>query len=137
MKLLIKLKNKELDIKRKNLSNSENYMHELNTELTKLDQELHKEQESIKNFPELSYMYEKYYFSNRKKKQDINLKIHDIQHIIDKLKELIYIDFADVKKYEISLDDKIRSLNKKIKDKEQNNLDEISLNKYIKHNKDN
>ncbi|MFN7039398.1 MAG: hypothetical protein ACK4OM_07535 [Alphaproteobacteria bacterium] len=137
IKTLIKLKKRELDSKRKTLSELEIKLENLHKVIEMLDEELKKEQEIAATVFEASLTYNNYYIDNRQKKEIVNNEVTKVVRQIKILQEEIFIDFTELKKYDISLENQINYAKEKQKSKDQQNLDELAINNYLQKNDEN
>jgi flagellar export protein FliJ len=135
LKTLIKLHRKELDEKRRELTALENKKEQLQQAIISLIKELKNEQKIIASNPEIAYSYTNYAIRNRERQQLLAFEIVQIDEQIDQLSEVIFELFSEVKKYEIALENKQKQIKAEEERQETIFLDEISINGFIRKDK--
>lgn len=130
LKTLIKISKQELDIKRNNLNIIFEKVDSMNLDILEFDESLIKEQKiSMQSF-EGRYMFNNFAAAIKMKKQNLQAAIRVLMQQAEEIEEEIKDCFAELKKYEILLGKKEEEIKNHIENKEQLEMEEISLVQY-------
>jgi flagellar export protein FliJ len=130
LKILIKLHKKKLDDLTKQINNLENRKDKLNISLKKLQEQILSE---LKKFmgTEYVFMLDNYMKSSEDKEQKLKTQIKQLEEQILGLRDQLAEQFAELKKFEIALENRLKAEQEVIRKSEVKALDEFNT---IKHN---
>ncbi len=130
LKTLIKLNKDKLDKILRKIEYAEIEKTRLYSKKKQIEEEM--EREVIKySASQYAYMLDSYMQNTRKLLKRIDLQIIDINTYIDRMREELAYQYADLKKFEIALENKQRIEQEKIKKAEVKYLDEFNSNKFV------
>jgi hypothetical protein len=132
LKTLIKLQKKELDERSRKKAEYEAQIMRLQASVSKLQEDLENERTLIEKMPEMAFMFMNYEESNKKHQQQLQQVIANTQKVLRVLEDEIQINFGELKKFEIALEQKIKKLALKEKLLENKMLDDVAINKHIR-----
>lgn len=135
LKTLIKLYKIQLDEKQLIKSKLELQKEQLTALLDKLRYNLQQEKLFCQENQLLLTIFAKYETSNIYRQNILLKEINEINQQIDEVIEEIYLAFAELKKYEITLKNYVENEQKLQLKREQMILDELNTNKAILRNK--
>lgn len=130
LKTLIKLNKNTLEKILIDINKSENEKSLLNDHSNKLKEEVAKE-ESNYHGSDYSFMLEKYLDTCRKKQARIKAQIIRLEKYIEKRRIELHDQYAELKKYEIALQNKQRQEYIKMQKEETKNLDEFGAKQHF------
>jgi hypothetical protein len=134
LKTLIKLNRRNLDVKRRALVNIEEQITMLEYTKENLQKELVTQQEFVAENSEFLFSYNSYYLQNRENQGYIAHEITKLQNMAAKISQEIYELFTEVKKYEIILSNKEKQIVIAQNKKEEEALDEVAINIFLRDN---
>lgn len=132
LQTLIKITNDKLDKARKQMVLYETEHAKLEGIKDGLERSLVKEEGLIKENPEFAYSYGLYAETVRRHCTSLTHNIAKVDEEIKKMQEVIYFLFTELKRYEIALEHKEQEELDKQSKQENNELDEIAINRYIR-----
>ena len=134
---LIKIHTRDLDDLRKSVVKCEEEKEQLIGYNNKMEDELLIEHALAAKNHELGIIFTNYRRLIRDRQAVITKSLQDLDRRIETLKENIALKFGEVKRYEILLANKLHAETKKQQALETKQLDEISINNYLKENAEN
>ncbi|WP_025898306.1 hypothetical protein [Sneathiella glossodoripedis] len=130
MQNLIRVHKWKLDEKRREVTDLENLLENFNAQLTKLNQEQVKEQELASNDPEAALLYANYAKAATLRRENLMNSIQDMEAKIEVARSEMAEAFQELKKYEISEENRIRLLKEQQMKKQQAEMDAFSIEAY-------
>ena len=132
--LIIELNKSLLEEKRRDLALLLNEESRLENQITKLDQNLIKEQDFSRLNKDSIFYYDNFAKFIKFQKKDLNEKLSKIQLIVLKAREHVNESFLELRKFEITNDELVKKEQIELARKEQSELDEISINMFSRKN---
>jgi len=129
---IIKIKKKELDIIRSGLANLEAHKDQLLLVIAAIKNDLAKQEEFLKDKPELSSFYIPFLQKCKTNESLIKEELVKLDIEIEKRKEQIREAFAEVKRFEIIRDKKEQEIREEENKKESEMFDEVGITNYHK-----
>jgi flagellar biosynthesis chaperone FliJ len=130
LKTLIKLHKRDLDKTLREIRQFEEEKSQLELDKKKVEEESVAE---AKNYSasKYAYMLDRYLQNSRKRMQRIDAQILRISLSIDKLRSVLREQYAELKKFEIALENKKKLEELKLKKIENKFVDEFNINKFV------
>lgn len=127
---LIRLHKHELDEKRRALAELYSAFAREESALQALDQELEREKQAIAQAQEVSFTFAGYAQSVREKQQAILARMQELEHQITAAKDDLMESFAELKKYEMTQQERDRLAEEERAMRESLALDEVALETF-------
>ncbi len=127
---IIRLHKWQVDEKRRQITELEVMKEELVERLEKLLSDLASEQENLAKSNVVDINYANYASSVMTRRENIEASITEVDVSIENMKDELAEAFKELKKYEIVEQRAIEREKEELKRKEQDRLDEISLNQF-------
>jgi flagellar export protein FliJ len=135
LKTLIKLNKNQLDKILRQIENVEAEKLRLELKKKRMEDEVEAEVQKY-SASQYAYMLERYLENSRKMLQRIDAQILQTSLSIDKLRSALRDQYAELKKFEIALDNKKKLEATKLKKTEIKFVDEFNINKFISDQKE-
>lgn len=130
---LIKIKKKELDEKRLEISSLETQKQEILSYSEQMAADLSAEEEFAARDPYAAMTFDSYRNKIKERQQNIKMTVKDIDRQANVINNEMSDIFTEMKKYEIILRKKIEEEKAEEKSKEEKALNEIALNNYLQN----
>jgi flagellar FliJ protein len=130
MQNLIRVQKWKLDEKRREVTDLENLLANFNAQLTKLNQEQVKEQELASADPEAALLYASYAKAAKIRRENLMNSVQDMEEKIEVAREEMAEVFQELKKFEISEENRLRLLKEQQDKRQQAEMDAFSLEIY-------
>ncbi|MCC3862215.1 flagellar FliJ family protein [Pseudemcibacter aquimaris] len=127
---VIRLHKWQVDEKRRQIAELESMREELIQKMERLDQELAREQRQLAESNVVDINYANYANSVMRRKENLESSINEVDVSIEEMKDELADAFKELKKYEIAQERAEEREREKLKHKEQERLDELSLNMF-------
>lgn len=132
---LIKIKQRELDALRRQLVEQEQALDILIKESKRLAEELERERDMAAQMPEMSIFYGKFAEGIEEKQEEIRKKSREINRVIRQIQEQITAAFTELKRFEITKENRLAAEEEEKNKQEQARLDEIGIQQFIRKEK--
>ena len=133
---IIRLHKWQVDEKRRQITELEVMREELVEKLETLVSDLAREQENLSKSNVVSINYANYASSVMSRRENLEASITEVDVSIENMKDELAEAFKELKKYEIVEQRSIEREKEEVKKREQDRLDEISLNLFRKSHKE-
>lgn len=130
LKGIVRLHKWQVDEKRRQITELEEMRSELENKLEKLDTDLSTEQKNLSASNVVDINYANYATNVMRRRENIEASIVEINVSIENMKDELAEAFKELKKYEIVEQRAIEREKHEQKRREQDRLDEISINMY-------
>ncbi len=135
MQNLIRVQKWKLDEKRREVTDLENLLANFNAQLTKLNNEQVKEQQLASSDPEASLLYANYAKAAKIRRENLMNSVEDMEEKIEVAREEMAEVFQELKKFEISEENRLRLLKEQQDKRQQAEMDAFSLEIYRRKSK--
>ena len=129
---LIKLHKHRLDLVRRELANLTEQIEQLEYVKKKLLNELQQEIEMVSNNPDYASFFGAYAKHSQQRQMAITTEIHLLQQQAEAKREIISLEFAEQKKYEIARTQQMKKAMAEENLRNQQALDEIAMQQHSK-----
>jgi len=126
---LIRLHKRQIDVIASKISKAEDAKAALENKVTQIAEEVEREMQSCRDNSTYSYMLDKYLQNANKKKGDLESQIRLAESNIANLREQLFDQFAEMKKFELAKKHKELEILKKQMALEVKQLDEFNVTK--------
>ena len=133
IEVLIKIKKKELDEKRLQISELETQKNQMLDYSEQMKVELKSEEEFASRDPYSSITFDSYRNKIKERQQNISVAVKDIKRQADIINHEMAEIFNEMKKYEIILERKLEEAKIEQKAKDEKALNEIAINNYLEN----
>jgi flagellar export protein FliJ len=127
---LIRLRQQQLDVKRKALADLQRGLAMLNNEIRKLEAEVAREQETARDDPEASYLYGRYANAVITRRTEIEALIKKQTALVAEAHDEVMAAFRELKKLEVVQERREEQARQKALAAEQKSLDELGLDMH-------
>jgi chromosome segregation ATPase len=130
LKTLIKIVDAELNERRRELIKLQGEVSLLETQIKNIDSEIEAEIKSVDKNPDAKAFLNTYIENSKFKKEGLNKQIYEYSSKIDKKLAEVTEKFAELKKFEMALEDKLEDISKEEINRVQKELDEIAISRH-------
>lgn len=132
---LIRVQKWKLDEKRRVVSDLENLLANFMAQLSKLNKDQVREQEIAQNDPDAAFLYASYAKAAKMRRENLHASIEDMELKIEEARSEMAEIFQELKKYEISEENRLRLLKEQQDKRQQDEMDAFSLEIFRRKSK--
>lgn len=132
IKVLIRVKQRELDALKRQQSILEKRREELYMMIIQLGDRLVQEMKMAKDMPEMAHFFGDFSASIKKRQDQAYAQIRKLDKELDKLAEQLTEKFSELKKFELAYAAWAKREAEKVRKREQLEMDEVGIRGYIR-----
>ncbi len=132
---LIRIQKWKLDEKRRVVSDLENLLASFSAQLEKLNKDQVREQEIAREDPDAGILYAGYAEAAKRRRENLFASIEDTEQKIEEAREEIAEAFQELKKFEISEENRLRILKEQQVKRQQDEVDAFSIEMFRRKHK--